>query len=293
MTKRAIKTKSDQNQISTKITSTITKSEDNTITIKVTVPWQDVEAARTKIENEAIKHVEVAGFRKGSVPREIAKSKLSKEKIQEETLKKILTETYMEVIKKEGLNPIVSPQVHVDAFDEGTPLTYSAETCEAPAVNLNKYKDAVSKITAKSKIIVPGKEESKPSMDEVVKAALEEVEVKIPKVIVQQEATRLLSQMLDELKSLGLSLDQYLSSRGKKGEDLKSEYEEKAAQDLKLEFMLRKIADVEKITVDPTDIEQALKGITDPKQKSAVSQNPYLVAAIIRQQKTLDFISKI
>jgi trigger factor len=172
-------------------------------------------------------------------------------------------------------------------------LVYTAETCEAPEIKLNNYKKAVQDITAKSKIVVPGKEQQKPSMDELVKAIMAQAEVKIPHIIVQQEATRLLSQTLDELKSLGISLDQYLASRNTNADELKKEYEAKAEQDLKLEFVLRKIADDEKITVEPKDIEEALKAITDQKQRETVAQNPYLVAAIIRQQKTLDFISKL
>ena len=71
------------------------------------------------------------------------------------------------------------------------------------------------------------------------------------------------------------------------------EYEEKAKKDLSLEFVLRKIADSEKITVEQGDIENALKEIKDEKQKAQIMANPYLVASIIRQQKTLDFLTKL
>lgn len=277
----------------TVLTSSLERKDDGTLLIKVTVPWKTVDDARTAVENELIKHVEVAGFRKGAAPKNIAVQKLSQDKVREELLKRVLTETYMEAVKKEGINPIMSPQIHVDEFDAGTPLVYTAETCEAPQIKLNDYKKAVQNITAKTKIVVPGKEQQKPSMDELVKAIMDQSEVKIPRIIVQQEATRLLSQTLDELKSLGITLDQYLASRNKDADGLKKEYEEKAQNDLKLEFVLRKIADEEKITVEPKDIEEALKAITDQKQRETVAQNPYLVAAIIRQQKTLDFISKL
>lgn len=275
------------------VTVDVKKAEDNTITLNITVPWQQVDKARETVENELVKNIEVPGFRKGAAPKNIAKQKLDKSKLQEEILKRVLTESYNEVVQKEQLNPIVSPQIHVESFDEGTPLKYTAETAENPKVELKDYKEAVKKITAKTKIAVPGKEEQKPNMDEVIKAAMDTVDVKIPKVLVQQEANRLLSQLLDELKRLGVTLDQYIASRGKNADDLRVEYEEKAAQDLKLEFMLRSIADAENITVEAEDIQKALAGINDEKQRAAIAQNPYLVAAIIRQQKTLDFIANI
>jgi trigger factor len=111
--------------------------------------------------------------------------------------------------------------------------------------------------------------------------------------LIEQEANRLLSQLLDEIKRLGVSLDQYLASRGNTDKELRMEYEERAEKDLKLEFLLRRIADEEKITVEQQDIDKAVSEIKDEKQRKEVSSNPYLVAAIIRQQKTLDFLSKI
>jgi FKBP-type peptidyl-prolyl cis-trans isomerase (trigger factor) len=90
-----------------------------------------------------------------------------------------------------------------------------------------------------------------------------------------------------------MTLDQYLSSKGITSEQIRANYEERAEQDLKLEFFLRKVAEEEKITVETKDIEEALGSIEDPKQQQEIAQNPYLVASIIRQQKTLDFLSKI
>lgn len=130
-------------------------------------------------------------------------------------------------------------------------------------------------------------------LDQILNEILNVVQIQVPKILVEQEADRLLSQLLDELKRLGVSLDQYLASRQKTAETLRSEYETRALQDLKLEFILRKIADDEKITVDQPDIQKALAQIKDPKEREQISKNPYLVGAIIRQQKTLDFLAKL
>ena len=55
--------------------------------------------------------------------------------------------------------------------------------------------------------------------------------------LIEKETNRLLSQLLDELKRLGMSLDQYLASRGKTDEQLRSEYDERAEKDLKMEWV--------------------------------------------------------
>jgi FKBP-type peptidyl-prolyl cis-trans isomerase (trigger factor) len=76
-------------------------------------------------------------------------------------------------------------------------------------------------------------------------------------------------------------------------EKLREEYRTKAEQDLKLEFFLRKVADEEKITVEKEDIEKALASIENPTEREEIMKNPYLVASIIRQQKTISYLSSL
>lgn len=270
-----------------------TKAEDGTITLKITIPWKTVEETRTKVISNLVKQITVPGFRKGTAPEAIAEKHLKKDVVQEEVLKEVLGKAYNDAVTSEKLTPIITPRVHVETFEDGTDLVFSAELCEAPEVALKNYKDEVKKITAKTKIVVPGKEEQKPNVDEILTAVTNNATISIPKVLYEQEANRLLSQMLDELKQLGLSLEQYLASRGKTAEDIRADYEEKAKKDLALEFVLRKIADTESITVEKEDIDSVLKDIQDDAQKAQLVSNPYLLASIIRQQKTLDFLTKI
>jgi len=291
---------------------TIERKDDGTIILTITVPSSDVKKAREAVENELIKHVSLPGFRKGKVPKAQAVAKLPADLVQEETLKKVLPKAYNKAIEENNLHPVISPKLHLLPQEEGKDLEFTAETCELPKLELKNYKDEVKKVTASSKIVVPhsphspakagsvqassgqaGKEQPKPSMDEILAAVVKSTEAQIPKIMADQEVNRLLSNLLDELKKLGLTLDQYLSSRGKTAEQLRAEYEEKAKNDLKLEFALKKIADNERIIVEQKDIDETLNTIKDPKQKEEISKNPYFLAGIIRQQKTLDFLSKI
>src|SRR5207249_12228673 len=102
----------------------------------------------------------------------------------------------------------------------------------------------VKKVTAKGKIVVPGKDPSassgqgqKPSMNEIVKALLDSAKVAVPKILVEQETDGLLAQLLDDVKRLGMNLDQYLASTKRTVEDLKGEYFRRAGDDITLEFV--------------------------------------------------------
>lgn len=269
----------------------ITKQDDGTLVLKITVPFAEVEKHREKVVGELIKNVTAPGFRKGQVPRKIAEEKLSKHIVQEETLKAVVPDAYNKAIQSEKLQPIISPKLHIEVFEEGTDLVFEAVTALEPEVKLGDYKKAVKDVTAKSKIVKPGQKESeKPNVDDVLTAALEKAEVTVPKILIEEETNRLLSQLVEELQRLGMNLDQYMATRGQNAEEMRKGYEAKAERDLKLEFLLKKIADTENITVEKNDIEATLSRFQDPKNKEEIAKNPYFLAALIRQQKTIDYL---
>ncbi len=273
--------------------SALQKLEDGTISLTVTIPASRIEETRKEVLKETAQKAEVPGFRKGKAPENLVEEKADEEKIREEILRKLLPQTYLEAIQENKLNPIVSPQIHVQKLDKDSEWQYTALTCEAPVVDLGNYKEEIKKLTAKSKIIVPGKESTPIAFEEITKVILENVKVNVPKIIIEREVDRLLSQTLDEVKRLGMTLDQYLASTGRNVEGLRSEYETRATNDIKLEFALQKIADEEKINVTDKEIDDAVKEAKTDEERKNLEANRYLLATIIRQRKTLDFIKSL
>lgn len=280
--------------------STLQKQEDGTITLTITIPSEMVKKTREAIIEDAVKNAEIAGFRKGKAPRKLVEEQLSTEKVKEETLKKLLPDAYLQAVREYKIRPIINPQIHVQKLDDpsassgqATDWEFTATTCEMPHVDLGDYKTAIGKVTAKSKIIIPGKEKEEPKLDDIVRALLTFVKVIIPKVLVANETERLLSQTLDEIKRLGLTLDQYLASTGKTPETLRSDYEQKAISDMKFEFALQKISEAEKIIVEEKEIDEALLKAKSEEEKKNLEANRYMLASILRQQKTLDFLKNL
>lgn len=273
--------------------STIERKDDGTIQLNITLLKSEVAKVHEEMVLKAVENAEITGFRKGKAPRDLVEKNLDSAKIHEEVLRKLLPEAYVNAVQEHKLQPIMNPKIHVDKLDDDKDWVITALTCEMPEVKLNKYKDAVKNVTAKSKIIVPGKETKEASLDQIVSALLEETQVQIPNLLLEQEVDRLLAQTLDEIKRLGLTLDQYLQSTGKKPEEMKSEYALKAANDIKLEFVLQNIAETEKIVVEPTELEEAINKAKDPIEKENLEKNRYVLANILRQQKTLDFLKNI
>ncbi len=269
------------------------REEDGTIQLTVTMPWELVKKTKEEITDEHVKSAQMPGFRKGKAPKKLVEENLNQDHLREDILKKLLPQGYVEALKEHKINPVLSPKVHVDKLEDGKDWVFTALTAEAPEVTLGKYKDAVQKITAKSKIIVPGKEPTPVSFEEISQALLESITVKIPKIIIEQEVDRLLSQTLDEVKRLGLTLDQYLASTGRNIDALKAEYQKKAEADIKLEFILQKIASSEGIKVEDKEIDEAITQAKTDAERQNLQNNRYFLAGIIRQQKTLDFLRNL
>lgn len=273
--------------------SALKKHEDGTIELTVTVPASKIKKTKDEVIEEHVKVSELPGFRKGMAPKDIVEKSLDVEHVREDILRKVLPEAYVEAVKEHKISPIINPKIHVDSIEEGKDWVFTALTCEAPEVTLGNYKEGVKKVTGATKIAVPGKEPQQVSFEEISKELINNAKVKIPNIIIDSEVERLLSQTLDEVKKLGLTLDQYLSSTGRNIEGLRGEYRIKAENDVKLEFVLQKIAETEGIKVEDKEIDEAIaQGKTD-QEKQNLSANRNLLAGIIRQQKTLDFLRSL
>jgi len=275
------------------IISALQKLPDNTIKLTITIPKDLVKKTWETVVLETAKQANLPGFRKGKAPKKLVEENIDTEKVREEVLKKLLPQTYVEAVKEHKLTPIINPKVHVEELSEDKDWQYTATTCESPSVDLGKYKDNVQKITAKGKIVIPGKEPQTPNFDEVVKALLDSVSVTIPSVLSDQEVDRLLATTLDEIKSLGLTLEQYLASTKRTAQNLRDEYRKKAENDIKLEFVLQKIAEVEHIAVEEKEIDEAIRKAKDETERKSMEANRYFLASILRQQKTLDFLKNL
>lgn len=278
------------------ITTALQKEPNGTIRLTITIPSADVKKTWEEMMIEVVSNAEVQGFRRGKAPRKLVEEKVDKEKIREEVLKKLLPIAYTQAVKTQGIRPITNPKIQVEKLedpDTNKDWQFTALTCEAPNIQLGKYKENIQKITAKSKIIIPGKEPAPAKFEDIVKALLDSITTEIPKILVDNETDRLLSQTLEDIKKLGLTLDQYLSSTGKNPQILREEYRKKAENDIKLEFALLKIAEVEKITVEEKEIEEAIKASKSDDERKNLEASRYLLASILRQQKTLDFLKNL
>lgn len=288
------------------MTVALHKTEDGTIELTISVPWASIKTTYESVVEENVKNAELPGFRKGKAPRKMVEESLDKTKVYEAVIRHIVPNVYNEALKKENLRPIVTPTVELKEATEEKDWVIIARTCEKPAIDLKDYKEKIK--SAKSgdakKLWVPGQEPPKEetldaekikskNLEIILKTLFETVTLTLPGLLVQQEANKLLSNLIDQTKRLGMTVEQYLGSTGRTAESIRGEYEEEAKRTLTLEFALEEIGDKEGILVSDDEIEAIIKSAKTDEERKGLENERYYLASILKRQKTLDFLSSL
>ena len=283
------------------MTTALNRLTDGTIELTINIPRVKVKREYERAIEEMVKQTEIKGFRKGKAPRNLVEEKADKNKIYEEVLKNLVPEVYLEAVREHNLKPIVNPQVRVISLEENKDWQIQAVTCEQPKTELGDYKIAIKGETAASKILVPGKKETPEKEKEeqvlakIFRALLKTVKTTIPKILITEEVNRMLARLVDQTGKLGLSIEQYLSSIGKTGDQLRAEYTQQAEETLKLELILGRIADEERIEVSEKEVVQMIEAAPDEtsrKRMEAPEQKAY-IEQILRKRKAVEKLLKM
>ncbi len=271
----------------------------STSEIEIVIPWDEIKSTYNTVFEDVAKEMEIPGFRKGKAPRELVEKQVDKNKIYEEVIKRIVPKAYQEAVTANSLKPVTSPRIELTKAKEGEDWVIKATLALKPKVDLKNYKEKIREFKrGKVKIWTPGsnekkEEESKPTLDELLKVLLESVEVELSDILIQEETNRLLSQLLDQTQKLGLTVEQYLMAKGKTTEQIRAEYAQTAARNLATEFALAEIADTEKIVVTDEDLNKLLAKVEKPEEREKIKKDSYYLAHLIRQQKTIDFLNSL
>lgn len=287
-------------------TDKLEKLERNTYQIEVTVPWTEMEKAKNKALNSLAKTTTVKGFRKGKAPLNLVKENLGEQALLEEASKEVLSVVYTEVIKKHDLKPFLEPKVTLLKAPQGGDWVFRFEVAGIPEIKkMPDYRKLAKEATSELKkedIWVPGKNQDKPAEKDlqqkrekkiqlIFDKLMSHTEIEISPLIMDSEVNRRLTNLYDEVKKLGLTVEQYLESKKLTAKSLREKIESELIELYKSELLLDKIADQEKITVGDQELKEIYKQAKDDNQKKTFEQNSYFYVRILRKQKTLDFLA--
>lgn len=282
---------------------TLNKLPNETYEIAVTLPWADIQQEKETTFESLLKNFEFQGYRKGKVPKEIARQHIKDETIYRELLNKMLPKVYQDIVSSEGLKPIVSPKVELVEAKDGMDWKITIRTAGEPTVELGDYRKIIADVNGEFKkddLWVPGKDEKpddkeasakkQKKLSAILDAILKQTPVGISDMIIESEVESRLAHLLDEIQKIGLTVEAYLKSKNTTMDALKEQLKQEVTDSYKLEFILMAIADAEKITVEKAELDKLFGGLKDENERSTVAQNAYMYASILRKQKTLDFL---
>lgn len=253
---------------------------------------------------KVLQEVEVEGFRKGKAPKDMAAKHIDREKVYEKVIGQLIPHAYEEVLKKESLTPATQPHVELVSGKEGEDWIIKITLAQRPIVKLDDYKKIVKELKGdmkKEDIWIPGKEvkkEEQASQEENKRKLLNQVldkiahatELEMSDLIMKDEINRRLTQLLDDVKQIGMTVEEYVRSKNTTLDALKAQYAHEIEDMYKIELALEKISDEEKIVVEDKDLAAMFANITDEKAREQAKKNAYFYATIIKRQKTLDHL---
>lgn len=122
------------------MTATWEKKEGNQGLLQVTVPAEEVDKALDQAFKKVVKQINVPGFRKGKVPRQIFEQRFGVEALYQDAVDILLPKAYSEAAVEADINPVDQPEIEVTQIEKGKPFTFDATVTVEPEVQLGDYK---------------------------------------------------------------------------------------------------------------------------------------------------------
>lgn len=122
------------------MTATWKKKEGNEGLLQVSVPAEEVDKALDQAFKKVVKQLNVPGFRKGKVPRQIFEQRFGVEALYQDAVDILLPKAYSEAVQETGINPVDQPEIEVTQIEKSQPFTFDATVIVEPEVQLGDYK---------------------------------------------------------------------------------------------------------------------------------------------------------
>ncbi|MFL1695207.1 trigger factor [Weissella kandleri] len=117
-----------------------TRGEGNKGTLKIEIPVEDQGAAIDAAFNRIKDSLNVPGFRKGKMPKQMFIARFGEEALYEDAVNFALQAAYPSAVMAAGISPVNQPQIAVESLEKGQPWVLTAEVEVAPEIELGDYK---------------------------------------------------------------------------------------------------------------------------------------------------------
>lgn len=115
---------------------TTKKLEKSQVELTITVPPAEYQKHLEKAAQRISERAAIKGFRPGKAPYEMVKKEIGEMKIMQEALETIVSGSFFEVIKSEGVETVGMPQISMEKMAPGNDVVFKATVALMPKVKL-------------------------------------------------------------------------------------------------------------------------------------------------------------
>ena len=116
------------------------KQEGNNGLLTVEVTAAEVAKGLDQAFKKVVKQINVPGFRKGKMPRQMFEKMYGVESLFQDALDIILPHAYGHAVEDAGIDPVDQPEIDIVTMEKGQPLVFTAKVVVKPEVTLGDYK---------------------------------------------------------------------------------------------------------------------------------------------------------
>lgn len=258
--------------------------KDKSFVIELTLNSADIQKEYQHVLGEIQENFESKGFRKGKAPLDVVERNISPQAVIEEVLNHLLPRSYKSIIEEHQLKPITEPNIKIksEKLSLDSDWLLELESAELPEIKIDpKLFTEIKNLNKDDKI------EKKAKMDQIVTLILKHSAINMPAILLNNDVNRRLSELVEQLQSANLAVEQYFKNKKTTLPEYRQELEKQIQNDWTLNLAINQIAIDQKIKIEDTDIQAVYE--KSPELKN----DPQLVYYLLTQQKVLDYLQSI
>ncbi|KAF1300135.1 MULTISPECIES: trigger factor [Enterococcus] len=117
------------------------KTGTNDGVLTFSIAQEEIQKGLNQAFNKVKGNLNVPGFRKGKVSRQVFNRIYGEEALFEDALNAVLPEAYEAAVAEAGIDPVSQPKIDVESMNKGEDWTIKAEVTVKPEVKLGEYKN--------------------------------------------------------------------------------------------------------------------------------------------------------
>lgn len=265
--------------------SDLKKQNNKVFTLNVEIKVADIKSEYQEHLKHFQSNFETKGFRKGKAPLDVVEQNINPEKLFEEVASHLISHAYAEKIKEHELKPIIQPQVKFINKDVDFDHDWQIEitSCELPEIKLdNKYLSEIKKINLDKSLT-----DENQKIEKIIDILVKNGEVNLPEILIESDTQNQLSQLIDQARQAGITVNDYLKNKGLTLEQYKENLKKQLIKEWTLNLAITQIAKEQKIEVSEKEVTDVAG--TNP----SLGQNKNFIYYLLTQQKVFDFLKKL